>query len=431
MHWFALAFRVLLFLVAGIALGWYFGYPVLGGVVAILAVVFFWCYQMWRLQQWLNSAPEQPPADVYGIWGEIIARIYRHQREAAETQRRLQSTVDYLLESFTSLRDGVVIVERGGGIRWCNETATRLLGLRFPQDTGQAITNLVRHPDFSAYVHAGQYAEPLDLFTSGDSKLHLQVTITRFGEGDSLIFVRDVTERQKMEQMRRDFVANVSHELRTPLTVITGYLGTMLADSDHLPPPYVRPMQQMEQQAERMENLLKDLLWLSRIESEERQEKLEAVDVGALLEELRDELSGTHPGRVVELELECQHGVTGDYRELYSAVSNLVHNAMKYSTPECPVAVSWGERDGNCILSVRDRGVGIDQVHIPRLTERFYRVDDSRSSATGGTGLGLAIVKHVAASHGAALEVESELGSGSTFTLVFPGSIHCNMRKQA
>ena len=421
MHWLALAFRILLFLVAGAALGWYFGYPILGGAAAILVVVFFWCYQIWRLQHWLNS-PGLPPSDVHGIWGEIIARIYRHQREASQNQQRLQSTVDYLLESFASLRDGVVIVEQGGGIRWCNETASRLLGLRFPEDTGQAITNLVRYPDFSAYVNTGKFDQPLYLFTDGAIKLHLQIVITRFGEGDSLIFVRDVTERIRMEQMRRDFVGNVSHELRTPLTVITGYLGTMLANSEKLPPAFVRPMQQMAQQAERMENLLKDLLWLSRIESEERQEKPEYVNIVALLEELRDELSGTHPGRVVELGIHCRHSVTGDYRELYSAVANLVQNAMKYSAPDSPVLVNWRERDGKLALSVQDQGIGVDGIHIPRLTERFYRVDDSRSSATGGTGLGLAIVKHVAAAHGATLEVESTLGAGSTFTLVFPGS---------
>lgn len=420
MHWLSLAARIFLFLAAGVVVGWNFGIPMIGAGVAILGVILFWCYQMWRLQQWLD-VPGTPPADVYGVWGEIISRIHKRQREAVENQQRLQSTIDYLLESFASMRDGVVIVEHGGGIRWCNETATRLLGLRYPEDTGQAITNLVRYPDFSSYVNAGKYAEPLYLFTNGEKKQHLQVIITRFGEGDSLIFVRDVTERMQLEKMRRDFVGNVSHELRTPLTVITGYLGTMLADQEKLPPPYVKPMQQMAQQAERMENLLKDLLWLSRIESEEQEEKSESVDIAALLEELREELNATHPDRVLKLDIQNRHCVTGDYRQLYSAVSNLVQNAMKYSDPQCPVSVSWRVHEGRSVLSVTDRGIGIDELHIPRLTERFYRVDDSRCSATGGTGLGLAIVKHVAASHGATLEVKSQLGSGSTFTLVFPG----------
>jgi two-component system phosphate regulon sensor histidine kinase PhoR len=430
MHWLSLFLRVLLFSGAGFGLGWYFGQPWVGGFVAILLVLALWCYQLWRLQRWLQSSGELPRG-VYGIWGQTISRIYQRQREAEETRRRLQSTVDYLLESFASMRDGVVIVEASGGIRWCNEAATRMLGLRFPEDTGQAITNLVRYPDFTEYVNASDYSEPLYFAASGETRRHLQVIITRFGDGDSLIFVRDITDLAKTEQMRRDFVGNVSHELRTPLTVITGYLATMLGDVDALPPAYVKPMQQMEQQARRMENLLNDLLWLSRIESEEREEKLESIDIASMLEELREELSSTHNGRRVDLKIEDRYCVTGDYRQLYSAVSNLLNNAIKYSDAACPITVSWQRRGSDVVLAVRDRGIGIDAHHIPRLTERFYRVDDSRSSSTGGTGLGLAIVKHVAASHGARLEVESKLGGGSTFSLVFTGAEIINTRARA
>jgi two-component system phosphate regulon sensor histidine kinase PhoR len=419
MLWVALAFRVFTFIGAGFVLGWYFDGPWVGGALAAMMVLLSWCYHLWRLQRWLG-APGELPVGVYGIWGEIISRVYKHQREQEATHQRLQTTVDYLLESFASMRDGVVIVESGGGIRWCNEAASRLLGLRFPEDMGQAITNLVRYPDFTDYVHKGEFIEPLYLETSGDIQLYLQVIITSFGEGDSLIFVRDVTERVKTEQLRRDFVGNVSHELRTPLTVITGYLGTLLSSVDDLPPAYIKPMQQMEQQAQRMENLLTDLLWLSRIESEAREQKHESVDMAALLEELREELSGTQPARRIDLRIEDRFRVVGDYRQLYSAVSNLVNNAIKYSEASCPITVSWEQRGEVLALAVRDRGIGIDERHIPRLTERFYRVDDSRSSSTGGTGLGLAIVKHVAASHGAKLEVSSKLGAGSTFTLLFP-----------
>ena len=229
MYWFSAVARILLLLACGTGLGWYFGFPLIGAALMLLLVLLFWGYQMGRLQQWLQ-APGAPPADIQGVWGEIVARIYKHQRDAADSQQRLQSTVDYLLDSFASMRDGVAIIERGGGIRWCNEEATRLLGLRFPEDTGQAITNLIRYPDFTEYVRAGNYVEPLYLFTDGELRLHLQIIITQFGDGDSLLFARDVTERLKLEQMRRDFVGNVSHELRTPLTVITGYLGTFLGD---------------------------------------------------------------------------------------------------------------------------------------------------------------------------------------------------------
>ncbi len=420
MHWYTALSRVVLCSVLGVSLGWYFGMPLVGLTVAVVALALFWSYQIWRLQGWLSST-DPPPADLYGLWGDLVSQIHKQRRVATENETRLQALVDYLLASFASMRDGVVIVDAHGGIKWCNDMAKELLSLRFPEDTGQAITNLIRHPDFKGYVSAGDYTDPLYLEIHGVKKRHLQVIITRFGKGDSLLFASDVSERVRMDRVRRDFVGNVSHELRTPLTVITGYLGTFLADTGRLPGHMVKPLQQMAQQAERMENLLKDLLWLSRIESEEREEKRESIDVRSLLEELRDEFSNTHPGRRILLRLSTDRRVSGDYRELYSAVSNLVQNAIKYSPDDTPVTVSWHVGERGYHLSVRDLGIGIEESHIPRLTERFYRVDDSRSSATGGTGLGLAIVKHVAAAHGARLLVASEPGRGSTFTLVFPG----------
>lgn len=420
MEWMSAVFRIFLYLAAGALLGWNFGNTLAGAALAALVVLLVWSYQTWVLQRWLAES-DRPPPNVIGVWGEIVVRVYKQQRDAALSQSKLQSTVDYLLESFTAMRDGVVIVESGGGIRWCNEAAQGMLGLRYPDDIGQAITNLVRVPEFNEYIQDGNYAQPLVFTTAGKFKLHLQLVVTRFAEGDTLLFVHDVTDRIRTEQMRRDFVGNVSHELRTPLTVITGYLGTFLDDPDSFPPPYVRGLQQMAGQADRMENLLKDLLWLSRIESEARNEKQEQIDIAALLNELREEVANTHPRINFELVIDARDEVTGDYRELYSAVSNLVSNACKYSPEGAVVVASWYKEDGHCRLSVTDQGVGIDPTHIPRLTERFYRVDDSRSSATGGTGLGLAIVKHVAAAHGAQLQIESKLGQGSTFTLVFSG----------
>lgn len=420
MEWFSTVARIFLYLAAGALLGWNFGNPLAGAALTALVVLLVWSYQTWVLQKWLNDS-DKPPPDVIGIWGDITARVYKQQRDAASSHEKLQSTIDYLLESFAAMRDGVVIVERGGGIRWCNEAAQQLLELRYPDDIGQAITNLVRVPEFKEYIHAGQYSEPLIFATAGEMRLYLQLVVTRFAEGDTLLFVQNVTDRIRTEQMRRDFVGNVSHELRTPLTVITGYLGTFLGDPGSLPASYVRALEQMAGQADRMENLLKDLLWLSRIETEERREKREMVDVAALLDELKEEISGMHPECRFTLDASCRGKVPGDYRELYSAVSNLVLNALKYSPVGSPVLASWRKQGDDYLLSVTDQGIGIDQAHFPRLTERFYRVDDSRSSATGGTGLGLAIVKHVAAAHGAQLQIESQLGRGSTFTLVFPG----------
>jgi two-component system, OmpR family, phosphate regulon sensor histidine kinase PhoR len=313
------------------------------------------------------------------------------------------------------------MVDQQGAIKWLNRAVEPLLGLRYPDDTGQTLTNLVRVPEFNRYFLSNDYTTPLQyVATGGNEKTYLRVEITPFGEGERLLFIRDVSGAVRMEQMRRDFVANVSHELRTPLTVISGYLGTFLINTEDLPQRYVKPLQQMDEQARRMEHLLKDLLWLSRLEGEKHQEKHEVIDMRGLLQELRDELSEAYSDAAIVLDLATDQKVYGDYRQLYSAVSNLVINAIKYSPPGSPVTIGWSVQGDKCLLQVQDRGIGIDSVHIPRLTERFYRVDDSRSPATGGTGLGLAIVKHVVAAHGAQLKIESKLGKGSTFTLVFP-----------
>ena len=419
MTWLSAAVRIGTLLAACASVGWYYGRPLVAVACALAGLVLLWLYQMYRVQQWLRD-PGKPPPEIYGIWSDLLSQIYQLQKRGREDRARLQSTVDYLEDSFASMRDGVAIVDDHGGLKWFNESAQRLLGLR-QSDRGQSLMNLLRNPEFLRYFNRGDYSQPLQYAMGGDSGAWHRVEITRFGDGDRLLFIRDVTAEVRMEKVRKDFVANVSHELRTPLTVISGYLGTFLSDTSRLEPRYIKPLQQMLQQAVRMENLLKDLLLLSRIESEQGLQPHGVVDISALLAELQDELRTAHPGRRVELAVDphAGHTVCGDYRELYSAVSNLVLNAIKYSAADSTVTVSWHRDGANCVLEVRDQGIGIDRRHLPRLTERFYRVEDSRASSTGGTGLGLAIVKHVAASHGARLEISSELGKGSVFSLVF------------
>ncbi|MEZ5570023.1 MAG: phosphate regulon sensor histidine kinase PhoR [Halioglobus sp.] len=419
MSWLAAAGRILVIAATAAFLGWLYGYPLETLTVALVGCILFWLYQLQRVHAWLQD-PRQAPPDAYGMWGELLARIYLHQRTNREIQDKLQANVKYLQDSFASMRDGVVMVNDSGSIKWMNAAVESLLGLRHPQDTGQTLTNLVREPQFNRYFLSGDYSSPLQCSVGGAKPRHLRVEITRFGEGERLLFVRDVSDAVRMEQIRRDFIANVSHELRTPLTVISGYLGTFIGSADDLPERYRKPLQQMSQQAERMENLLKDLLWLSRIESEKRDERRERVDVAGLLQELREELALSYPQGNVSVEVTTDKKIQGDYRELYSAISNLANNALKYSPAGTPVTIRWYSRSDKCIVEVEDEGVGIDEMHIPRLTERFYRVDDSRSSNTGGTGLGLAIVKHVVAKHGGELKIHSELGVGSTFTLIFP-----------
>jgi two-component system phosphate regulon sensor histidine kinase PhoR len=419
MSWLAAATRIGFLVILAALLGGYFGYPWAAVIVTMVLLIAYWLYQMRLIQLWLNDPGQRPP-DVYGIWGDLLAQIYQHHRKDREVQEQLQSTVDYLRDSFSSMRDGVVMVDEQGVIKWFNKAAELLLGLRYPDDTGQTLTNLVREPEFNAYFLSADYAVPLQYDTTGDAPSNLRVEITNFDRDSRLLFIRDITTAVRMEQVRRDFVGNVSHELRTPLTVISGYLGSFLVDEQGFSPRYTKALQQMVQQADRMENLLKDLLWLSRIESEEREIKHERVNVRALLQELRDELAAADSPCRLQLQLETDCKVAGDYRELYSAVSNLVTNAVKYSPADSPVTVSWRLHGDKLRLAVTDQGVGIEASHIPRLTERFYRVDDSRSSASGGTGLGLAIVKHVAVAHDARLLIESNQGEGSTFILEFP-----------
>ncbi len=409
---------MLLLLLLAALTGWLAGMPLVFVAVTLIVLQVYWLLQLRRIQAWLR-APEVDPPESIGIWGDVFDQIYTIQRQNLEVHTRLQFTVDYLRDSFASMRDGAVMLDSTGAIEWCNVATEDLLGLRYPEDKGQGILNLFRAPEFHRYFLAEDYTVPLQLETNSEPALFLRIEITCFGEGDRLMFIRDVTEINRLEHMRRDFVGNVSHELRTPLTVISGYLGTMLSAGDAIDSRFVKPLKQMEQQALRMESLLKDLLWLSRLENVEREEKTEQVDITSLLQELRVELLGSYPGRNIELDIDTQYKVKGDHRELYSAVSNLVQNALKYSPDDAAVRIGWKQEGDNYLLSVVDQGVGIESSHLPRLTERFYRVDDSRSSATGGTGLGLAIVKHVAAGHNAELRIESVVGLGSKFILVF------------
>lgn len=411
--------KLLLVLTASAVIGWLTGLTIEMLCLGLAGVAGNWLWQLRRMRLWLVD-PNQEPPESSGIWGLVYDTIYGLQRENREARGRLQSTVDYLRSSFASMRDGVVILTQSGAIEWSNDSAAGFLGLQYPRDRGQPVLNLLRWPSFHDYFVEGDFTQPLQLPSAANPRQILQIEITTFAGGDFLLFVRDVTRIVQTEQMRRDFVGNVSHELRTPLTVFKGYLDTIAGAEAFAEPRMQKALAQMGGQVQRMESLLSDLLWLSRIESEREERKSEAVDMAALLKELHEELKLSFPERLLVLEIESHECVMGDYPELRSAVSNLVINAFKYSDESEPVSVGWSGAGDRLILAVRDRGIGIEEHHLSRITERFYRVDESRSQSTGGTGLGLAIVKHVAMSHRAELVVESEPGRGSVFSLQFP-----------
>ncbi|MFN3585889.1 MAG: phosphate regulon sensor histidine kinase PhoR, partial [Moraxellaceae bacterium] len=378
-----------------------------------------------KLYRWLRENPEGDVPEGRGIWDEIFHKIYTLQRDEHRARDSLLGIIERARASVSALKEAVVLIDGNGNLEWWNPAAERLLGLRSPSDFGQPVTNFIRDPQFIRYFEQGPYNEPLIMGSELQPGRHLKFEITRFGGNDRLMVVDDVSRLHNLEQMRKDFVANVSHELRTPLTVLSGYLETLLGNSDGINPRWLRALQQMDAQAQRMTNLVNDLLLLSRLENDSVHQEHRSVNVPALLSQLRNEAVAFGLEKHQDITLECDDSVrlVGIESDLRSAFSNLITNAVKYTPAHGRIRVRWWADAQHAYLAVEDNGIGIDPRHIPRLTERFYRADAARSTATGGTGLGLAIVKHVLQQHHARLDIQSTLGKGSTFTCVFPARI--------
>ena len=405
-------------LLAGLVSG-YYGWSLALG----LAVYLGWTLkQLLRLHEWLRQhKPEEAPPDGYGLWGEVFDSIYHLQRRDQRVRGRLQAVIDRVQESTAALKDAVIMLDSDGNLEWWNRAAETLLGLKTPQDSGQPVTNLVRHPRFKEYFEQENYLEPLEIPSPISDRLRIQLHITRYGNNEHLMLVRDVTRIHQLEQMRKDFVANVSHELRTPLTVIAGYLETLLDNVEEVNPRWVRALTQMQQQGVRMQTLLNDLLLLAKLEATDYPSDNQPVSIDTLLQSIKGDAQALSGQRNQRITLDAEPGVRlkGSEAELRSAFSNLVFNAVKYTQDEGQIRIRWWADAQGAHLSVQDSGIGIDPKHLPRLTERFYRVDSSRNSTTGGTGLGLAIVKHVLLRHRGRLEISSVPGHGSTFTCHF------------
>ena len=423
-NWRSAITRRLLLLIAGCLLLGLFTGEYAWALALGLAIHLIWTLsQLLRLHAWLKDhQPDEPPPDGYGLWGEVFDSIYHLQRRNQRARGRLQAVIDRVQESTAALNDAVIMLDGNGNLEWWNKAAETLLGLKTPQDSGQPISNLVRDPRFKEYFERGKYLEPLDLPSPLNPHKHLHLNITRYGNGEHLMLVRDVTRLHQLEQMRKDFVANVSHELRTPLTVIAGYLETLLDNVEDVNPRWRRALQQMQQQGSRMQCLLNDLLLLAKLEATDYPSDNHPVAVDQLLKTIKNDaqaLSGERKHRI-SLEADSELRLKGSESELRSAFSNLVFNAVKYTQAEGEIRIRWWRDDQGAHLAVQDSGPGIEAKHLPRLTERFYRVDSSRASNTGGTGLGLAIVKHVLLRHRGQLDITSVLGKGSLFTCHFP-----------
>ncbi len=391
-----------------------------------------------RLLRWLRTeqnndtpammaggAPSMP-----GVWGEVADRTRRLLKNRDQQLRESQARLDEFLAAMQASPSGVVLLDAQGRIEWCNQMATQHFGFDAQRDVLQHIANLVREPAFKSYMAAGDFSHDVLIpgnFSTPARPVKLSVHVHAYGKDRKLLLSRDITAVELAEAMRRDFVANVSHEIRTPLTVLSGFIETLQT----LPlkePERARYLALMSQQSLRMQTLVNDLLTLSRLEGSPFPGANDWVTVSALMAQCEQEARAlSHviapQGHQLEFNLGPGAEIAGVQTELYSAMSNLVTNAVRYTPEGGLVRVSWTlMEDGRGGFKVKDSGPGIAPEHLPRLTERFYRIDRSRSRETGGTGLGLAIVKHVAQRHGAELNIQSEPGHGSCFSIIFPAA---------
>ncbi|HWK75632.1 MAG TPA: phosphate regulon sensor histidine kinase PhoR [Povalibacter sp.] len=411
-----LAIVMTLTLLVGLAFG------VAQTFAVVLAIYLF--IQIWnllRLDRWLRRRRMEMPPDINGPWGEVIAIIDRLYRRKQYHKAQVTGLMREFRRLTSAMPEGAVLLGPEHEILWFNRRAGDWLSLHRKRDFGIRIENLVRHPGFVEYLKTGRPTEGVVVYEPGENGRWLSFTIVRTGgEQRQLLIVRDVSREMRIESMRKDFVANASHELRSPLTVICGYLDA-LADDQKLDPTWSSPVLEMRRQADRMGSIINGLLELSKLESGERRQPEQPLDIGGMLALLRREAASLEQRpRQVALRLDSKDWLLGAENEIHSILANLLSNAVKYTPADGEIELRWWTDRSGAHVSVRDTGMGIAPEHIPRLTERFYRVDSGRSRDMGGSGLGLAIVKHSLQRHDGTLTVESVEGRGSTFTCHFP-----------
>lgn len=390
-------------------------------LAVLLIVMTYRARQLFKLWKWLGNARIETIPEAGGIWDEVFSRLCRMVKLHNQTKQELAAELQHIEQATAALPEGVAILNEANRIEWCNPLAQQHFDLDAERDFMQDITYLVRQPEFVKYLQESNFSEPLVMRPARHDGMVLSIKLIPYGGNKRLLISRDITQLERIEAMRRDFVANVSHELRTPLTVVNGFVENLQDMPDLSQDSARRALQLMAEQTRRMESLVADLLTLSHLESDHNPLPEDVVDMGALLNEIYQEgqllSGGSHS---LHLEILSNANLLGNREELRSAFVNLLSNAIRYTPEGGAILLRWAKRDEQPVFSVQDSGIGISPQHIPRLTERFYRVDRSRSRETGGTGLGLAIVKHIAIRHQAKIEVLSNEGKGSTFMLVFP-----------
>ena len=412
--------RLLAGLLLATLIAWWTGHPVLVFSLFLATYLAVQFYHGIRLYRWLHSWQEQPPGNT-GAWSGIFDRVITLREKNAERALNYQSDIDNLKGMIDAFPDAIMVLDSHDNILCINEPAVELFRLRTPSDRGQAVTSLFPDADFSDWLaEQDRTRSKLQTPCPGNEDISLQISAIRFRKNQRLLVLRNITDVQNLERMRRDLVANVSHELRTPLTVLLGYLEILETQPDK---PDPKAIKRMHKQARQMQALLEDLLELSSLQESGSQGGTGEVevDVPALLAQLEEQATEIcQPDQQLNFDIQPGLNLWGVEADLTSAFQNLIVNAIRYSPEQGKIEVSWQETGNSLDFSVKDNGVGIPKLDIPRITERFYRVGSDRNRQTGGTGLGLAIVKHVLNSHDARLEISSELGEGSEFRCIFP-----------
>lgn len=391
-----------------------------------LAGYIYWQYRIFKeLLLWLHRRGDNEAPEASGLVDEIAREFDYLRSHHNQRKQKLSGFLNRFKKASSALPDAILILDEQDKIEWANKKARKYFGIRWPQDNGQRISNLIRSPRLLNFMYRAREKEPgsrLEISSPINANLRLEIRLAPYGENQRLLVARNITRLHRINQMRSDFIANASHELRTPLTVIAGYLEAIDADGDGTAEIGQAQLQQMRMQAERMRHLIEDLLQLASLESEKEPEEKMQINVSEMVTAIgRDAQlqNGSHT-RKISINSDSGLWLIGNQKELYSAFSNLVFNAIQHSPENGEIRIHWYKDNMGAHFEVCDSGEGITPEHLPRLTERFYRVDTGRSRQKGGTGLGLAIVKHTLARHKAKLEIESEFGIGSTFRCNFP-----------
>jgi two-component system phosphate regulon sensor histidine kinase PhoR len=407
-----------------IGVGVWNGYPASTTLPPLAGYLGWHLYQLYRFSRWLERPKQRAQPYPIGLWRHITESTSELRERSRKHKRRLRSILDGFQESTDALPDATIVIDDNNRIEWWNATTTSLLGITLKVARTQRIDGIITDPVFRRCLNEHDYTKPLQVPAPRDDSTALEVRIVPYGKGKRLVQARDITRLQQLETVRRDFVANVSHEIRTPLTVVHGYLEMLCSSPDAVLGPWQSLFVQMHRQSLRMQRIIEDLLLLARLETGSDNENGQSVDIPPLLSAICEEAKLLSGDLCHSIQLETAPGLNlhGNAAELYSAFSNLVSNAVRYTPAGGKIRIRWSMAGEQPCFSVTDTGIGIDQSHLPRLTERFYRVDVGRSRQTGGTGLGLAIVKHALNRHGGVLTIDSDPDKGSTFCCRFPTS---------